>query len=437
MDRAPRRVAVLLGIVTLLTLPTPAVAEPGAPPTEPPGAPRTETVLTAFDAPPSLGGRPVISTTLPDRTRPPTDPDKALRNIKGPPATLFHGERTAEPTALSSSDAVNSDSFTLENCYANPQSQQSSGWVPDHLHFCQVTYFTIENRTCTGSNCTITGTVNWRSGTIGRGTSGGGRSVNFVNVFDQWIVTGDGANNSLTLAMQCTVALGTGGCNTNPLYPNTYTQTIPQWISQGVGAYFEFNSSSAGAYGPDLITLSDFQTTATLVGANSVALGPNTFRCDSATYIQNAGGCVFPQVQELFKLSRSDPAVDESANHIFDAQFRPFLTVPAKPNKQVPGSVQSGRPLNRIFYNTALRDSNRSTAVATCQMFFPGYAALGLQCDEYSFASTLQGAASGNDYSARALGAADNQMAGTRLSAFYRDQRILDEIDYFYVVILA
>ncbi|MGW5481802.1 NucA/NucB deoxyribonuclease domain-containing protein [Streptomyces sp. NPDC004008] len=68
-----------------------------------------------------------------------------------------------------------------------------------------------------------------------------------------------------------------------------------------------------------------------------------------------------------------------------------------------------------------------------CQAQWPNYSSQGKDCDEYPFSTTKEGAYNANgNFSARALTSKDNQKAGSQLSTWYNDDRILDG-DAFYV----
>ncbi|MGZ3144794.1 NucA/NucB deoxyribonuclease domain-containing protein [Lentzea chajnantorensis] len=109
----------------------------------------------------------------------------------------------------------------------------------------------------------------------------------------------------------------------------------------------------------------------------------------------------------------------ELATHIADTQ-----------RAGLPGSPASGSPLTRQT-DRILMDKNRSTS---CPSSLPRPD--GKQCDEYPFASTNQGAFLGGGlYSARMIKEEDNEKGGRELSAFYRDQRIIN-FDPFYVQIV-
>ena len=322
----------------------------------------------------------------------------------------------------------------MTDCHENPQSNTRSGWVANHLYYCKLDSLILTKTLTTcgtwGCKTRVTGTARWRQGTIGRGTPSGGRLVTFSTVLDNWFIDGDIGPTMLNVGIDCWSIVGLA-CDTSA--PTTHSRTVADWASS-VSAYAQFSSELAGAFGPDLLALAGFALFDS-VPTKRVDLGGNEYRCDSAPYLPGSGGCIFRNVTEVFRLSRTDRRVTETAQHIEDAQFRPWLTVPFSPWKSVPGSVSSGRPLERNFYDFDLQRANRRAATATCSSINPTYAVFGQECDEYPFASTFQGAATGDDYSARPVTANDNSVAGGNLSAFYGGQRILHE-DTFYVDIV-
>lgn len=237
----------------------------------------------------------------------------------------------------------------------------------------------------------------------------------------------------MTFAMKCEIQKGSDCFDDGP---NKETKTIAQWVASP-DMSFGYSSSETNSVGDDKLNWCDFYGTATVTGGNTVTTGANGFRCDSAPALTGQG-CVFDQTSELwYDLSVADPEVNETAQHIIDAQEQPEVTFPMWAGKTVRGSAGSGQPLNRIYWDKRLRDNNHAAAVRICkQSFGDDYASRGLDCDEYPFQSTLQGAAAGdNRYSARALDSNDNQAAGRSLGRFYDRQRIVDG-DPFYVIVI-
>lgn len=121
-----------------------------------------------------------------------------------------------------------------------------------------------------------------------------------------------------------------------------------------------------------------------------------------------------------------NPDVDESAKHIKEAQGLPGNFVPRNDGTILPGS--DSRALTRTR-DAALRASNRTTSKEQCiakygqvtgQCTFTGDSnetPSGCDCDEYPFAATHQGAASGR-FSVRRIDPSDNRRAGAFLGDF-------------------
>ncbi|MFD3938143.1 NucA/NucB deoxyribonuclease domain-containing protein [Streptomyces sp. NPDC058611] len=154
-------------------------------------------------------------------------------------------------------------------------------------------------------------------------------------------------------------------------------------------------------------------------------------------------GTVFPGARSELKLSLRDPEVNESARHILDAQTLPDRTFPSEAGKTVPGGTT---PLHRLI-DKDLQEANRDRAIKTCTDVWGDYKGSGLDCDEYPFSSSKEGAYAGcklaggqltgclNRYSSRLIDSGDNQEAGKRLKTLYFADRILDG-DAFHVTIV-
>ncbi|GAA2652519.1 hypothetical protein GCM10010425_77740 [Streptomyces spororaveus] len=142
-------------------------------------------------------------------------------------------------------------------------------------------------------------------------------------------------------------------------------------------------------------------------------------------------GTVFTGARVELVMSLKDPAVDQSARHILDAQQLPERTFPSWAGKTVPGAAE---PLHRLI-DKGKQEKNRDKAIETCNDVWGDYRGTGLQCDEYPFASTKEGAAApGNRFSARLIEGTDNETGGRRLNEMFTLNRILDG-DAFYVKI--
>ncbi|THA33492.1 NucA/NucB deoxyribonuclease domain-containing protein [Streptomyces sp. A1547] len=93
------------------------------------------------------------------------------------------------------------------------------------------------------------------------------------------------------------------------------------------------------------------------------------------------------------------------------------------------------RPPHRLI-NRDKQDANRDVAIATCNDVWGNYEGSGLECDEYPFSSTYEGAAKNdNRYSARLIDGRDNRKGGERIQKVYEENRILDN-DLFYLKIV-
>ncbi|MDQ8704866.1 DNRLRE domain-containing protein [Streptomyces sp. LHD-70] len=169
-------------------------------------------------------------------------------------------------------------------------------------------------------------------------------------------------------------------------------------------------------------------------------------RFDSAAYLTwGKVGSVFPDATPALRYDKSDtsrpgpPAaytgVAAVAQHIDDARKNPGSTVPQKADKKLPGAEPLD-PLHRLVssQDETRYDANRNVVTSLCNSgAVPGGPAAGKDCDEYPFASTTEGAARykyegdqyKDDFSARYIDSSENQEAGSRLGAWYQNDRIL------------
>ncbi|MFJ8856729.1 NucA/NucB deoxyribonuclease domain-containing protein [Streptomyces sp. NPDC102437] len=146
-----------------------------------------------------------------------------------------------------------------------------------------------------------------------------------------------------------------------------------------------------------------------------------TVRCDSVKGITTkAGGCVHPAYVPAFAMSRTDKNVKEAAQHVWDAQRK---------LKGHPGLPGVGKPLHRTTDKERIK-KNRGKA---CPSSLPR--PTGKSCDEYPFASTKEGGATGV-FSRRMINEKHNSTAGGSkyLLKAYKDNRVLNG-DAFWVAI--
>ncbi|MHC3455762.1 NucA/NucB deoxyribonuclease domain-containing protein [Streptomyces prasinus] len=180
-------------------------------------------------------------------------------------------------------------------------------------------------------------------------------------------------------------------------------------------------------------------------------------RCDSAKYF-NLGkakypkACVFSEVIPHLTYTLGPTSTNHAvAEHIDAAQNRPNTTYPllAAPgvpwprDKSIPGKYIAGNPdapgLHRITKALHPKEykANKDNKDGACFKTGPErhkYLDTGLptrppkgeQCDEYPFASSLEGAGNPRpDFSVKSIPATDNRVAGGELRKYYVDDRIL------------
>ena len=183
---------------------------------------------------------------------------------------------------------------------------------------------------------------------------------------------------------------------------------------------------------------------------------PRMMRCDSATYFRQGQAsypqaCVFTEAipRLTYELGGEHHSV---AFHIFTAQVHPNDTypllapfgVPRPRDKRIPGQYVAGDPdapgLHRITpeLDPAETHANFIHKEGACYKRGPlrdEYFDTGLperpipdveDCDEYPFASTLEGAGHPFwDFSVKAIPFSENRSAGAALGNYYVDDRIL------------
>ncbi|MFE7834928.1 hypothetical protein ACFU53_02295 [Streptomyces sp. NPDC057474] len=234
--------------------------------------------------------------------------------------------------------------------------------------------------------------------------------------------------------------------------------------SAGIGFYANYAAranAGEGHSGPDHEPVSYFYGTFMLILSGTQpgyqqtrrgSLPDLGARWDNAPYLDNyqgpdsttGGGVTLPYKIPLeYSLNGNEAAV---AKHIKEACQDPQVTFPKNATKSVPG-CSLDRPLHRLKDSTRA-DKNRTVKSPACIEQDPAYASKGLECDEFPFASTYEGAAQyewrpkqdwetnieENNWSARPVLERDNRSAGGFLIDFYKKNRILDlEDDGFWV----
>ncbi|MFE5884812.1 NucA/NucB deoxyribonuclease domain-containing protein [Streptomyces hydrogenans] len=395
-------------------------------------------------------GEPRIYALLTDRTVELTEPgeEKPLTELL---AQARSGPRTdpdpgagarAVPGAAASTGR---DDMAGYECREQAAAFTGQGWGKSRFVTCQAHDLTVAKIECWLLWCRITGTAKVEVADIQR-TRNGARQIDVVQVLDNWRLDGDIAAMPLSSEVTCTAGQGFGPCKVRDGHGGPQTQTVGEWAAEGLTSrYFSFTLPEAGGLGQALISYADlawhFWLPVGGVPGAERADGPNSsVRCDSASYIIKTwagAGCVFPWVTETLEISATD--YPESAAHILRAQHQPEETFPPAPGKKIPGAPGTA-PLHRVADENTI-DQHRNVSIAACLEWFPNYAHEGLDCDEYPFASTLEGAdKSHKNYSVDPIPDTDNRGAGGKMSAFYTGRRILGSDfthDPFYVDVTA
>ncbi|WP_433511797.1 LamG-like jellyroll fold domain-containing protein [Nonomuraea sp. CA-143628] len=178
----------------------------------------------------------------------------------------------------------------------------------------------------------------------------------------------------------------------------------------------------------------------------------STFRCDASPLQRwhKGGGCVVSNAVPAFTMSRNDVSTTgvsykEMYDHIKKAITRPQETVPKPggasfPDLQGIKDIKGGselRPLRRNGYEP-MQNGSRSTAKTVCDLELADDKKKGMDCDEFPFASTLEGAQRATpffNFSVQWVNQAANRSHGTVLNAWYDNNRMLN-FDKFWVDLL-
>jgi Deoxyribonuclease NucA/NucB/PKD domain len=244
--------------------------------------------------------------------------------------------------------------------------------------------------------------------------------------------------------------------------PSQYIRTYDVWNADDRWLSWDVADTADETSGPDRVTNTHHKLRFMVSGnhdgyeyeSKPFETAAHPVRCDSADYFTWGGrdypdACVFPDVVTRLQYAIGGKA-DAVARHIECAQDPSCngATYPSQEDaKNIPGGFAGpwwdSPGLHRGDWGDGA--ANRSEVRKACKRRAP-YQKTGLppskqpgkdeDCDEYPFASTIEGAASEDwDFSVRAVPAPDNQSAGGTLSYFYFSQRILREKDEFFVEI--
>lgn len=363
------------------------------------------------------------------------------------------------------------DYATLRECDDNAShASDDAGWIKNRFSYCQKHTVLLSAYECSvfPPQCHLTGVWDARNTLIGEGKVGGWvfagepnwRYAEFFLDVDVRRSTGvfNAPGSTLRVSMECagtyvSPADGVDESDACVPGPDSSTTRPPKRWRQDDTTEFALGSAAltpSRARGEQVATGEfhlEYLSRIPGYAFNPTSDSPHGgMRFDSAVYLRGNRGSVFDRAVPGFAYSLSDNDVAGVAAHIFDARVRPDTTVPQRDGKTLHGAT-AGDPVHRIVKskNTATKRRVRANrrvvrAICTSPSMPPKPSDGGpFDCDEYSFASTYEGAAryryDGDQYrdhfSVRWVNAKVNQEAGRRLAAWYGTDRILNEEDFF------
>ncbi|MFI5825300.1 NucA/NucB deoxyribonuclease domain-containing protein [Streptomyces rishiriensis] len=354
-----------------------------------------------------------------------------------------HGATTAALTATPGPAPDGEQDLRQECATHAAQAKAAAGWIKSRFESCQKRPFDLVLRDVRGT--TALGRLKFDQWVLGFAYDGS-RRVDFFasieNIIVQPIPTEDATKWRLGQHFHHNVNASESDPDPQVTAPQTTErdELLGVWDSQ---PHWNLTHTS-----PDKGPLFDqgnqqqvFSTVSMGLSASSPNAAPFTegggvynsnVRYDYAGKIAGKfQGTVFTGARVELIMSQADPAVNESALHIYDALNRPERTFPSWPGKTVPGSKE---PLHRLV-DKDKQKSNRARSIKECEKVWGDYKGTSLQCDEYPFASTKEGSTKGdNRFSVRLIEGTDNETGGRRLDQMYTLNRIIDG-DAFYMKI--
>lgn len=422
-------------VITMLGVVSPAVAEPEH------GAKNDDaeilTSLTLGGPPPELGhsvGR-----------------DQVLARRAGDdlPSVAAVAAQTGGVEPDVSSAAAADDYYSFTECAA--KASRETFYLRNRFASCLSTDFYYNAYRCeTSGSCSAVGYYTGRLLMIGEGSRKAQRTDWQARIVGWNKVGTVYPEMGLELVVSCPGLQGGSPCTREG---GRWTGPVTRWIAQKPTIVGRLDAEGVPSVGSDGLhaavdKLHYHAARVKLIdtlGGSSMSWD-QSFRCDSASYFSGDGqACLFHQVRPTLTYRTSDPAVAEVAKHIKQAQDRPESTNPfsGATGIKIPGAKASGKPLTRLSprFQSARYNRNNYLARKACRAFDPSWGTAGLQCDEYPFRSTFEGAkyteiypSAQWKYSARMLTGTQNETAGQRLGQFFQRERVLHG-DTFWVSI--
>ncbi|MFB7931945.1 NucA/NucB deoxyribonuclease domain-containing protein [Streptomyces sp. NPDC056039] len=352
------------------------------------------------------------------------------------------GSKSAAPAAA---DPAPSDQQDLRQQCADhaAQAKAATGWLKSRFESCQKRPFDLVLRDIRGT--TTLGRLKFDQWVLGFAYDGS-RRVDYVasieNIWVEPIPTEDATKWRIGQHFHHSVNASSSDADPQVTAPQTVNRdellgvwdTKPHWS-------LTYTSPDKGA----LFDQGNQQRVLSTVAMDLSASSPNSAPYKEGSNVYNSSvrydyagkvagkhkGTVFTKARVELVMSQKDPAVNESALHIYDALNRPERTFPSWVGKSVPGAKD---PLHRLI-DKEKQKKNRARSIKECEKVWGDYKGTDLQCDEYPFASTKEGSTKGDQrFSVRLIDGDDNETGGRRLDQMYTLNRILDG-DAFYMKI--
>ncbi|MER6113292.1 NucA/NucB deoxyribonuclease domain-containing protein [Streptomyces hirsutus] len=374
----------------------------------------------------------------------PTDELRGLDRLI-PYAEYARSHRSGSVARQTAADPAPGDQQDLRQQCANhaAQAKTATGWIKSRFESCQKRPFDLVLRDIRGT--TTLGRLKFDQWVLGFAYDGS-RRVDYVasieNIWVDPIPTEDATKWRLGQHFHHSINASNSDPDPKVTAPQTVNRdellgvwdTKPHWdltyTSPDKGALFNQGNQQRvlSAVAMDL-SVSSPNSAPYMEGSN---VYNSSVRYDYAGNIAGKHkGTVFTKARVELVMSQKDPAVNESAVHIYDALNRPERTFPSWPGKNVPGAKE---PLHRVVDPKKI-DDNRDKSIKECKKVWGNYTGSGLECDEYPFASTKEGSTKGdNRFSVRLIDGKDNRKGGERLNETYTLNRVLNG-DPFYVKI--
>ncbi|GII90462.1 NucA/NucB deoxyribonuclease domain-containing protein [Sinosporangium siamense] len=257
------------------------------------------------------------------------------------------------------------------------------------------------------------------------------------------------------LRFASTIASNSPGCSAVSATGMTGEYTVAQWQARAGDAWHIEEQYTSGP-GTGYHNKSDCTVNYSMVvkhpedstRSSTPIYADGTFRCDRSPQVKwhnkRGGGCVHNAGVPSFTMTRND--VNEKGtkfpdmyDHIKRALTAGSVTYPKPGGKSYPDLLQAKNIPGGVWHNPLTRhgyeptnEGNRTTAGVVCKNEIKKEE--GTDCDEFPFASTLQGATRANpphNFSVDRIESVQNQDHGRVLKAWYSNNRILNGDKYW------